>query len=218
MNKKLPANYRYLATKTSEKRAIVIDNSYHEQSLKILKKKNEGYKIIYLSLGTYIVKEDGKIIHQLINKIVETLSIKSNYLLISALGSYHDKAPIHDRHFSFTKVPQLDILKFCDVFITHGGTGSITEAIEYQVPTLVYNLNIVYDHIGNAKKVSFYDIGIEGSPKGDTPISIVSKIELLLNNNKYTNNLVALNNKIGKNHNLFESNVLEQIEALEFIS
>lgn len=217
MNKKLPANYRYLPTKTLEKRAIVIDNDYDEQSFKILKKKNEGYKIIYLSLGTYIVKEDEKIILQLINKIIETLNIKSNYILISALGSFHNKALKHERHFSFIKVPQLEILKFSDVFITHGGTGSITEAIEYQVPMLVYNFNLVYDHIGNAKKVGFYEIGIEGSPKEDTHNLIVSKIELLLNDCKYANNLITLNTKIDKNHNLFKSNVLEQIELLEII-
>lgn len=63
---------------------------------------------------------------------------------------------------------------------------------------LVYNFNIVYDHIGNAKKVGLYEIGIEGSPNEDTPDLIVSKIDLLLNNSKYANNLVTLNTKIIK--------------------
>ena len=47
-------------------------------------------------------------------------------------------------HF-FSRTPQLKVLENTDIFINHGGFGSVKESIEYSVPMLVYPLDMTYD-------------------------------------------------------------------------
>lgn len=55
-------------------------------------------------------------------------------------------------------VPQLDILTHADVFITHGGLGSIKEAIVTGVPMVV--LPFVADQPYNAQRVRYHGLGV----------------------------------------------------------
>lgn len=64
-------------------------------------------------------------------------------------------------------MPQIDILKHADLFITHGGMNSVNEAIHFGVPMLV--LPVLNDQPINASMVEEIGIGLRGkaisSPK-----------------------------------------------------
>ncbi|MNN64268.1 Oleandomycin glycosyltransferase [compost metagenome] len=52
---------------------------------------------------------------------------------------------------------QKDILARASLFITHGGFGSIKEAIQLKVPMLVCPFHA--DHYGNAARVQYWSLG-----------------------------------------------------------
>jgi UDP:flavonoid glycosyltransferase YjiC (YdhE family) len=92
---------------------------------------------------------------------------------------------IPSNFFFFTRVPQLTLLKEADLFITHGGLGSIKEAVFNQVPMLVYPLDLNWDQRGNAQKIEFHQIGISGDFKRDGLKEIEEKIIRILRDTRY---------------------------------
>ena len=54
-------------------------------------------------------------------------------------------------------VPQLDVLPLCDAFVTHGGAGSVMEAIAHRVPMAV--VPCFGDQMWNADRVAAAGIG-----------------------------------------------------------
>ena len=214
----LSENYFYIGP-ILFKRKINFDFGldYKSKIREIILKKNQNYKIIYLAFGTVIVKQNEKLFLEFVNKIVEILDFDNDIILVSSIGSLIDNVRVHERHYCFSKVSQIEILKICDGFITHGGTGSINEAVEFQVPMLVYNFGLVYDHIGNSKKVVFHGIGIEGDFRKDTPKSVFQKIDLLIHNPIFKANLSLLSKKIKMNESYGENNIISKVKNLKYI-
>lgn len=58
----------------------------------------------------------------------------------------------------FPKVPQLEVLPLCDVFVTHGGMGSIMESVMFGVPMVV--IPAFGDQPANADNVQKLNMGI----------------------------------------------------------
>lgn len=96
------------------------------------KLKNE--KVLYISMGTVLHDVEG-----FFNLCIDAFSDFEGKVVIAA-GDRADfkkikKAP---EHFLISPyVPQLDVLKEADVFITHGGMNSVNESIHFNVPLVV---------------------------------------------------------------------------------
>ena len=93
----------------------------------------------------------------------------------------------------FSKVPQLLVLDNADLHITHGGLGSIKESIYYEVPMLVYPLDLVYDQNGNGLKVEHHGLGLRGVFNQDKPPAILDKIIKLIEDETFKNNIIKFN-------------------------
>jgi UDP:flavonoid glycosyltransferase YjiC (YdhE family) len=89
-------------------------------------------------------------------------------------------------------VPQLDVLRYTDAFISHGGLNSIKEAIDQAVPMLVYPGESVMDPPGNSTRVVYHEIGLRGDMKIDTVEDIRGKMNQLLTDGKFKKNVEAL--------------------------
>ncbi|MBQ4866565.1 UDP-glucosyltransferase [Priestia megaterium] len=91
-------------------------------------------KVLYVSMGTVLDDVEG-----FFNLCIDAFSDFDGKVVIAA-GDRADfkkirKAP---EHFIISPyVPQLDVLKEADVFITHGGMNSVNEAIHFNVPLVV---------------------------------------------------------------------------------
>ena len=57
----------------------------------------------------------------------------------------------------YKSVPQLDVLKISDVFVTHGGMNSVSEALVYSTPMVV--IPFVSDQTVNARCIEKLGVG-----------------------------------------------------------
>ncbi len=79
-------------------------------------------------------------------------------------------APSSNVHTS-TWLPQREVLQQASLFITHGGLGSVKEAIWAGVPLLV--LPQSYDQPGNAARVEYHSLGKRFTSKSDLSIESI---------------------------------------------
>ena len=94
--------------------------------------------------------------------------------------------------YIFNFVPQLQVLKGADLFITHGGLNSIREAINAEVPMLLYPVHPEFDPVGNAARIVYHQLGLRGNAVTDIDDEIDVKINELLSNPLYKKNIQEL--------------------------
>ena len=151
-----------------------------------LLKESSNHKIafIYCSLGTNTFKEL-KIVHSFFQKIRHLCFRNKNIYVMLSIGSYYDTnrmGSIPSNLFVFKTVPQMEVLKHCDIMITHGGMNTVTECIINEVPMLVYPLVEKWDQPGNAARVVYHGLGLKGKIKRDSFTKMQSKLNLILQN------------------------------------
>ncbi|WP_239617706.1 macrolide family glycosyltransferase [Cohnella mopanensis] len=120
----LAAHYRFVGPILSER---------HERSLLPLKQR-EKRQLIYISMGTMFNN-----VHAFFRMCLEALASLDILAVLSvghridikALGSIPDNITV------IPFIPQLQILREADLFITHGGMNSVNEALYNGVPLLV---------------------------------------------------------------------------------
>lgn len=87
-------------------------------------------------------------------------------VLFVVLDRHRDALPTTPENVQLTSwVPQVEMLQRSDLVITHGGTSTVLEAIEAEVPLLIYP--ITNDNCGNAARVVYHNIGVMGHPRDD---------------------------------------------------
>ena len=120
-------------------------------------KKDENKKLIYISLGT-IFNDNFEIFKQ----FVEAFRNWKDFQVVISIGKHFDVKDLGDlpeNILAFNFVPQLQILKIADIFITHGGINSINEAILLNnLPVIVIPQEI--DQFDNAKQIEKLEAGI----------------------------------------------------------
>jgi len=93
----------------------------------------DGKKVIYISLGTINTK-----FIDFYKKCMNALG-GSDWKVVMSVGTKTDInafEKIPDNFILRNYVPQLEILKKADVFISHGGLNSVTESLYYGVPVI----------------------------------------------------------------------------------
>lgn len=112
------------------------------------------HPIIYISLGTVVNKAKvfyKKCIKAFEHENVTVIMSIGNTVKMKSLGVIPNN--FHIYHF----VPQLEVLKKADIFITHGGLNSVTEALYYGVPMVV--IPFITDQPVNAKQIENLKLG-----------------------------------------------------------
>lgn len=148
-----------------------------EEPLVYVKGKNP---VVYISLGTVI---KGKL--SFFQNCVEAFCDETVDVIIS-VGKKFDKKKLKrvpSNVFIYDTVPQLEVLKIADVFITHGGMNSISESLVYGTPMVV--IPFVSDQIVNARCVERLGVGkylpysdVNKSSIKQTVLSVLSDAEM----------------------------------------
>jgi len=128
--------------------------------------ENMSRPIIYIAMGTMIDRFTKSVFDACFEALAEV-----DATIIASAGELADSfEELPDNIFVYSRVPQIDVLRHVDLFITHGGMNSVNEAIYTGVPMLVNPLmndqmiiaeQIVHLNIGkrlNLKDASSYDI------------------------------------------------------------
>jgi zeaxanthin glucosyltransferase len=149
------------------------------------KESNEANKLIYCSLGTaleaHLRHNKAVNIEHFYAKIVEIAQENPNwYLILKLEKKYLDKIKTKAENLLLLDyAPQLDILKNCDLFMTHAGPGSLFEAIAFNVPMLLFPLNNVWDQNGTASRMVKLGFGAKSDfneSKKDITKKIISNL------------------------------------------
>merc|ERR1719420_1465731 len=133
-------------------------------------------------------------IQHLLKVCFEGLSEDENIVVVVATepkDDVCDAVPLAPCNFIFRKaVPQLEVLKRSNAFITHGGANSMHEALSLGVPMAV--LPLFGDQHLNAKSVERCGVGLAFSqPLRMTCAKMRSVIELLLQSKEQNSFLQA---------------------------
>lgn len=116
--------------------------------------KKTNRPVIFISLGT-VVK--GAV--SFFNKCIEAFRNEQVEVIISAGRSFpiYKLKEIPDNIKVYDVVPQLSVLKQADVFVTHGGMNSISEALVHGVPMVV--IPFIADQPTNARRIRELGLG-----------------------------------------------------------
>jgi zeaxanthin glucosyltransferase len=192
------------------------NSNYSPLNVKIKKvRKNGKGSIIYCSLGTITLRFKKKV-RRFFFKLLMVARQNPNDLFIFSTGKEFDISeisPMPDNIFVYQYLPQIDLLKNCDIMITHGGMNSITECIFCEVPVLVYPLSQEWDQPGNAARALYHGLGLKGSINRDSTKKISQKLEQLKSDHSfYKHNLRKMKAKFEEKNNSDEAlRIIEMI-------
>lgn len=140
--------------------------------------------LIYVSMGTLM-----KGTRRAFENCIKAFNNKDVTVVVSAGREYEKLKKINNSNniHIFDFVPQLEILQYTDLFITHGGMNSVNEAMFLGVPMLVIPVDI--DQLTNAKLIEKYEMGLEAKLKKVTAEEIYEKSMYILNDEKIQKNI-----------------------------
>ena len=193
-----PNSQIYLASSIQARRTENWKKDLHLiQLMRYLEKAQSQKKIIYCSLGTLNVSHNptSKVF---LKKVIHIFAHRPEWELILSTGEIPAQFfGQHSRNVHvFKRVPQLEVLKYADVMITHGGINSILECIDRSTPQLIYPLNNDWDQNGNAARITHYKLGLMGDLSKDSEAMIENKIQELLDNQTYARRIEEMRQKI----------------------
>lgn len=162
-----------------------------------------GKPVIYISFGTVFSGIWHHLIVPFLQKLDTVLASLKEVIAIFSLGSPHGAAKAVMMKFNhihtFAYVPQSYLLRYCSVFITHGGINSIKESIQAMVPMLVIPLEV--DQPGNAAKIVHKGLGLAGHIVTESVEGLATKLTALLHEGRYKEQLQHFSEKVNKgNH------------------
>ena len=152
-------------------------------------KPNDNKKVIYISLGT--IFNNSIEFYESCFKAFGNMDVK----IIMSVGKDTDISVFKSIPLNFiirNYVPQLEILKQTDVFITHGGMNSTNEGLYYDVPLILIPQSV--DQPAVANRVAELGAGIVIEKDKVTPEVLKQSVVNILSNNNFKIN----SEKIGK--------------------
>lgn len=164
---------------------------------------NQSKPFLYCSLGTH--STNYKYTERLYRSLIDAMKQLTGYhLLLQAEGFEKQQYPgdIPENVSIFQSVPQLLLLKKAKLFITHGGFSSVREAVFYGVPMIVFPG--WHDQPGNAARVRYHELGLQGNMKTVTTGKLVAMITYVLNNERILASVQKLQ-KLSQEKNEFQS-------------
>jgi UDP:flavonoid glycosyltransferase YjiC (YdhE family) len=199
------ANQYYLGLCTKEDRHDTeLDHSFEARFQPILERKRGGDRLIYCSFGTFYEGSDKTLLTFLTTLLDALLAIPSIQVIFS-VNRLVIETLLHQRFLPpnvhlFTRVPQLNILKNSDLYVTHGGLSSIKESINYTVPMLVYPLDLKYDQNGNGFKVEYHGLGLRGVFNQERVEDMQTKIVRLLEEKTFKETIARFRESIAETY------------------
>ena len=138
------------------KKYLFLGASVYDRKEQARQYKKQGRPLIYISLGT-VVK--GK--RKFFQSCVEAFRDEEVEVILST-GLQFDKGKlknIPENVYIYPSVPQTQVLKQADVFVTHGGMNSVSEAFTHGVPLVV--VPFMSDQPVNARRVEELGLGVQ---------------------------------------------------------
>ncbi|WET83035.1 glycosyltransferase [Amycolatopsis sp. QT-25] len=141
----------------------------------------EGRPSLYFTLGTIFNTESGDLFARALAGLREV-----DATCVVTVGNLVDPAEFgrQPEHIHLAKyLPQDDVLPYCDVVLTHGGSGSLLGAIAHGLPMVVLPMGADQPH--NADRVSALGLGTVLDVVQATPEDIRDAVTTVLREPSY---------------------------------
>jgi len=112
--------------------------------------------------------------------------------------------------YAYSYVPQVDVLRHADVFLTHCGMNSVNEAMCCGVPMVA--MPFVNDQISNAKKIVELGIGKRVRSFPSSGRQLYETVKAVITDTDMSNRSKAIQNTLSKETSLDE--VIERMEKI----
>ncbi|PKJ52546.1 macrolide family glycosyltransferase [Bacillus sp. SN10] len=146
-------------------------------------KQKEEEKLIYISMGT--------VFNQQMDFYYICFEAFKNFpaTIILSVGKHIDinqmkNVPPNFKIYNY--VPQLEVLKHANLFITHGGMNSSSESLYFGVPMIV--IPVMGDQPIVAQRIEDLKAGIQLNLKNLTPTTLYDAVMEVLSNDAYLEN------------------------------
>lgn len=144
-------------------------------------------KLIYISMGTInnsCSEFYQKCFAAFADESFQVVLSVGNKTEISALGQLPDNFTVRNY------IPQLEILKHADIFISHGGLNSVSEALFYGVPVIA--VPMANDQPAVAKRLTELGAGLELKMPEITPDLLLQSVRTIISGRQYKNNCLEI--------------------------
>lgn len=155
--------------------------------------KINGEKVIYISLGT--INTD---FNDFYNMCIEAFS-GLEYTVVMSVGkkcNISKLSEIPDNFIVKNYVPQLEILERANVFISHAGFNSVSEALLFGVPVIA--IPMMNDQYMVANRLEQTNTGITLNMKEISKEKILNAVQTILGDNKYYSSSLLMGATLGK--------------------
>ncbi len=207
-------NQHYIGFIASMQRDFGSEKFREVRAAILSQKTTKGSKLIYCSFGT-TDPDDKTVIPAFVAKLIR-VSCRLKHVLVLSVRDEKMLKEIQqypgEGIYTFQSLPQVELLNDADLFITHGGLSSIKEAIDAEVPMLVYPVHATYDPKGNAARVVFHGMGLRGDPAKDSEHEIQTKINRLLSGTEFRDHVVKMKELNRRNDPGRFISILEQLK------
>lgn len=146
---------------------------------------------IYISTGSIISNKE------YLCKCIEALALFESEIYVSGgkiaeelREKYRNNKKIHIYDFA----PQIELLKKCKLFITHGGMNSICESIYCETPMIV--IPFINDEYLNAKMVEENGIGLILKEENTIESGLIDLFNTIIHNKKFNDRIHYFSNKM----------------------
>jgi MGT family glycosyltransferase len=167
--------------------------SEREEKFDFSIKNIEKSKIIYISMGTINNK-----CQDFYNKCIEAFK-GENLKVIMSVGNKTNIEHMRDIPENIivrNYVPQLEVLKRADVFISHGGLNSVSEALYYEVPTIA--IPQANDQPMVTQQLVKLGAGIGLKMEEVTPKILRDSVYKILSESSFKQNSIKISNSFAK--------------------
>ena len=152
-----------------------------------------GAPTVYFTLGTIFNMESGDLLARVLTGLRE-LPIN----LVATVGHHIDPAEfspqpanVHIERY----IPQSSVLPFCDLMISHGGSGSVIGALAHGLPSVL--IPIGADQPLNARRCASLGVARVLDAVAATPESVRAAVAIVLEDPAYRRNAERLRDEIG---------------------
>lgn len=192
------------------------EERFEDKALTSILNRIKKQKIIYGSLGSQsnIYKEKSIKFYQLLIAMMQEKELLDYHLILSINSDFLQVLNVEEKsvhNITFMNwVSQLQVLKSTKLFITHGGRGSLKEAINAEVPMLVFPME--RDQYENSMLIREKQLGDKMDVDNVDMKQLIHKVTSLVENTTIKNNLNRLNQLFVQQENLkIEVKLLNEI-------
>lgn len=154
---------------------------------------NENKPLVYFSLGSLASGH-----HLMMVKFIEYLASDTKRLYVVSKGFNGDKYELSDNMIGDNLVPQLFVLKQCDMAILHGGNNSTTECFYFGKPLIV--IPVFGDQPDNAQRIEDLGYGYRLNAFTCTKEDILDRIDRILSDSKLRQRMKEVGDDMRKRH------------------